>query len=191
MKKVKNEKDKNEISVSIDRIKYTLLKYRNRKSILAELISYFGSIITLLITVTTAQYTGFWFFTAEMLQGIFIALLCIMIIIFLSRFLYLFWVRKTIHDEESFIDSLEYSEKIITVKARNRKLNLFINGMVGLFVVLIIGLYIYLGFLAKWHWAYWILVSFIALMVLGFVIGGWDSIVDFFYTKLKHDEYYE
>ena len=183
--KKKNEDDKREITVSIDRVKLTLSKYQNKKSFMAEIISYFGSILTLLITVGTGQYSSFWFLSAEAMQGVFIALLVIMVIVTIFRIVYAVVIKSSIYDEKSFVDSLEYNESLKTNQEINKKRKIIINVFLSLGLILIISAYLGFGFLAKWHLAYCVFVTFIALVLLIGYICEWESMFTYFYEKIE------
>lgn len=181
----KNEDDKRKITVTIDRVKLTLEKYKNKKSIIAELFSYLGSILTLFITVCTAQYNNFWIFTSEMLKGIFIILLAIMCAIFFIRLIYLLFTRKGVYNEESFINSLEYKTNVKTNAEINNKRAALINLLIAIGFLVIVAAYVLFGFLAKWHIVYDFIVSIIALSLAIAYISNWADMFKYLYDKLK------
>ena len=180
------DNEQREITVSLDRLKLTLERYRSRKSIMTEIFSYLGTLLTLLITVCTAQYNDFWIFSANMVEGIFIAMLIVVAIFFFIRVFYLFFVRKGICDDESFINSLEYKTNEKPYQATHKKLAIIINISIFVVLCLIIGIYIGLGFLAKWHWAYDVFVSYITLMGIGMYISYWKDLFRFLYNFFKY-----
>lgn len=188
MRKKKNEEDKREISVSVDRVKLTLERYRNKKSFMAEIFSYLGSILTLLITIVTAQYNDFWFLSAAALEGVFITLLVIMVLVFIFRFCYVIFVKKSVYDENSFIDSLEYNDNVKTIDEINWYKKIWITVLLTFGALLIIGAFIGFGFLFKWHLFFDIAG---AMLCLGGLIGylvNWNDMFNFIYNKVKRNE---
>lgn len=182
--KVRNEEDKNEITVSVDRIKLTLERYRSGKSIVGELVSYFGIILSLVITLLTTSFKDTWIFSAESLNIIFIVLLAVLIFVFCVRFVYFIYLKKKGNiSEEWFIDTLQY--KSAAPKARNNnKIKNIIAFLIEfiLYVLLPIGAFVGFGFLSKWHWAYCV---FAGLLLFSICIGLWSEWNEFADTIYK------
>lgn len=188
MAKIKNEADKREITVSVDRLKLTIERYRSKKSMIAELAGYLSSILTLLITVCTAQYSDFWFLSAKALEGVFITLLTLIILIFIIRLMYMLAVRKGITNESKFIDSLEYREEVKTSADHQRKATIIIHTILVIGVLIIIGAYIGFGYLAKWHLAYNIIVSLIMFSIIITYISTWGEMFESIYNTFVKEE---
>jgi len=188
--KITNEKDKENITVSVDRIKLTLERYHSAKSIIGELISYFGIILSLVITLLTSTFKDTWIFSAESLSIMFIVLLATFILIFCVKFIQLVYLKnKGNISEEWFIDTLQYKEKAPKVKNPEKIKNIFSLIIVFVLIVLLpISAFIGLGFVFNWHWAYDIfggMFLFSICMVLWSEWGNFNSSIYAWISELN------
>ena len=185
-KKIINDEDKSTITVSIDRIKLTLERYRNAKSIIGELISYFGLILSLVITLLTSKFKDVWIFSAESLNVIFIVLLAVFILVFCIKLIQLVYLKhKGNISEEWFIDTIQYKEK--APKLKNPETTKNIITFIILFILIIalpIGLFIGLGFIFNWHWAYCIFGGIFLFSACMTLWSEWENFSNSIYNWL-------